>query len=95
MTPVALVTGGNRGLGAELARFLARDGYDLVLTARGRGPLELTASELRGFGGEARTFAGAVSDPSHRRRLARSLEGTGRLDLLVNNASALGERILK
>jgi len=90
MNPVALVTGASRGLGATLAGFLARNGYDLVVTARGRDRLERTASDLRSFGGEVQTAAGDVADPGHRRDVARRLEAVGRLDLLVNNASGLG-----
>jgi NAD(P)-dependent dehydrogenase (short-subunit alcohol dehydrogenase family) len=90
MNPVALVTGASRGLGAEVAGFLARNGYDLVVTARGRDQLERTARDLGAFGGEVWTAVGDIADPEHRRDVVRQLEATGRLDLLVNNASGLG-----
>jgi NAD(P)-dependent dehydrogenase (short-subunit alcohol dehydrogenase family) len=88
--PRALITGASRGLGAALARFLAAEGWDLVLTARGRDPLAATASELETFGGTIRPVAGDVTDPAHRIELERAVVEGGRLDLLVNNASDLG-----
>jgi NAD(P)-dependent dehydrogenase (short-subunit alcohol dehydrogenase family) len=88
---VALITGASRGLGAELARFLAARGYDLLLTARGEQALWSTAGELERLGG-GRVVAepGDVADPGHRERLAQAAADLGRLDLLVNNASGLG-----
>ena len=45
--PLALVTGASVGIGAELARELARHGHDLVLTARRVAPMQALADELR------------------------------------------------
>ncbi len=87
---VALVTGASRGLGKTLARFLAGEGFDLVLTARGSEALIATATELAVFGTRVRTRSGDVADPEHRRQLALMVGSLGRLDLLVNNASELG-----
>lgn len=86
----ALITGASRGLGATLARFLAADGFDLLLTARHREPLEATAGALRPLGSEVITVAGDVADPRHRAALRDVLTPAGHLDLLVNNASELG-----
>ncbi|HZY92631.1 MAG TPA: SDR family oxidoreductase [Thermoplasmata archaeon] len=87
---VALVTGASRGLGATVARFLALEGFELLLTSRSPGPLGQVEAELRSLGKPVTVLAGAVEDPTHRRALARRVESMGRLDLLVNNASELG-----
>ena len=90
MSKVALITGASRGLGAELAHFFAKQGYDLVLTARGANALEESARMIEKHGGKVVAIAGDVSNGEHRRRLAEAAEAFGRLDLLVNNASDLG-----
>src|SRR5258708_12882625 len=43
----ALITGASSGIGEELTRLFARDGYDLVLVARGKSQLEALAAQLR------------------------------------------------
>jgi NAD(P)-dependent dehydrogenase (short-subunit alcohol dehydrogenase family) len=85
--PKAIITGASRGLGLALARALARDGWRLVVDARGAEALDVAADEL-GRLGEVTAIAGDVSDPEHRRAL---VDAAGeRIDLLVNNASLLG-----
>jgi short-subunit dehydrogenase len=42
----AIVTGGSRGIGKAIARQLAEEGVDVVISARGKGQLEATAAEL-------------------------------------------------
>ena len=86
----ALITGASRGLGAELASFLAEQGYDLLLTARRAKPLELKARSFQEYGGRVIALAGDVADPEHAGRLLAAARSLGRLDLLVNNASDLG-----
>jgi len=90
MKKVALITGASRGLGFELAGFLAKQGYDLVLTARGADALEDAARSLEKHGGKVVALPGDVSKPEHRRRLTEAAESFGQLDLLINNASDLG-----
>ena len=85
--PTAIITGASRGLGLALARALARDGWRLVVDARGAEALDQAAEEL-GRLGEVTAIAGDVSDPAHRQAL---VDAAGeRIDLLVNNASLLG-----
>ncbi len=90
MPRTALITGASRGLGAELAAFLAGQGYDLVLTARGAEDLDAVARRSRTDGGRIVAVAGDVADAEHRSRLIAAAETLGGLDLLINNASELG-----
>ncbi|MBI5669537.1 MAG: SDR family NAD(P)-dependent oxidoreductase [Chloroflexi bacterium] len=89
-TPVALITGASRGLGAVLSHFLSGQGYQLVITARGAEPLLDMARQLAAPGSSVIAIPGDVRDPAHRRELARAAQSLGRLDILINNASELG-----
>lgn len=84
----ALVTGASAGIGVELARVFAAEGFDLVLTARRRERLDLLAHELeRRHGVRARVLAEDLADPEAPQRIARALEAEAvRVDVLVNNA---------
>ena len=84
--PVALITGASRGLGRALAHTLARRGWSLIVDARRADDL---ADAMRGIG-DVVAVPGDVTDPGHRARLADAAGRTGRLDVLVNNASRLG-----
>ncbi len=91
--PVAIVTGASKGLGRALAAGLAERGWDLVLDARSAGPLEAAARGMPD-GGRVVALAGDVTDPAHRAELVAAARGLGGVDLLVNNASALGAQPL-
>ncbi|MGW0550507.1 SDR family NAD(P)-dependent oxidoreductase [Streptomyces altiplanensis] len=88
--PVAIVTGASKGLGRALGAALAERGWDLVLDARTGAVLEDAAREARGYGTRVVAVAGDVTDAAHRAELVAAARGPGGLDLLVNNASALG-----
>lgn len=79
---VALVTGGGTGIGAAIARRLARDEYDVVVTGRRSGPIEEVAAEIGGLAVVADT---GVSDDAGR-AVAVAVERFGGLDALVCNA---------
>lgn len=87
---VAIVTGGSRGLGKEIARELLARGVHVIIDGRDEAVLEAAAAEL-GALGSLTAVPGDVSDPKHAHFLIGAASDLGRLDLLINNASTLGE----
>ncbi len=88
---VALVTGAGRGIGAALARRLARDGMHVVLTARTSKELEAVEDEIFAAGGQATIAPLDLTESDSIARLASAIaQRWNRLDLLVLNAAMLG-----
>jgi NAD(P)-dependent dehydrogenase (short-subunit alcohol dehydrogenase family) len=86
---VALVTGGSRGLGLQIAEALGEAGARIVLTSRKAADLEEAAADLQAKGIDTRWIAADASDPAEVRRVvAEAMERVGRIDILVNNAGA-------
>ena len=85
----ALVTGGSRGLGLQLAHALGEAGAKIVLSSRKASDLEEAAADLKGAGIEASWIAADCAKEEDIRRLAdETLQRLGHVDILVNNAGA-------
>lgn len=87
--PIALITGASRGLGLALARHLATDGWQLIITARSAKALEAVRTQLNQYT-PVTAIAGDVSHVAHRQAVAAVVQKMGGLDVVVNNASILG-----
>lgn len=84
---VALVTGGTRGLGRTTAEWLARDGADIVISAREPAKVSQAVAELGQFGGTVWGVPADLSNIEDAHRLAAEVFGlVPQLDILVNNA---------
>lgn len=96
MGSTALVTGASRGLGAALARALARHGAKVVLVARDETELEVVAEQIRREGGTAVVVPGDIGDKEATHEIAAVAAAVaGPVDLLVHNASTLGRTPLR
>ncbi len=91
---VALVTGGSRGIGKAVAAAYAREGAEVVVTARDLGSLEAAAKEIRNSGGRVVALQADVANRHQVKDLAKEINRRfGRLHVLLNNASFLGPRV--
>jgi 3-oxoacyl-[acyl-carrier protein] reductase len=84
---IVLITGGGRGIGAETAKLMAKEGAKVVVCDRDAGAAEEVAIAIREAGGEA---IGAAADVTDRKQVegvvAQASEKFGGIDVLVNNA---------
>lgn len=84
---VAIVTGGSRGLGLEMAEGLGEAGAAVAITARREPDLREAEAHLAGKGIQVLPFQGSVAEPTDVDRLVLAvMERFGRIDILVNNA---------
>lgn len=87
---VAIITGGNSGVGAVTAELFAKEGAKVVISARRQAPLDEVAEKIRANGGEVLAVPTDVSKLEDVENLvAKTLETFGKVDILVNNAGVL------
>ena len=92
---VAVITGGARGIGREIALALAHAGADAALFDVNPEPLEKTCQELRALGRRAEGLVVDVSDGKQvDDGVAKVLDKLGRIDILINNAGVTKDGLL-
>jgi NAD(P)-dependent dehydrogenase (short-subunit alcohol dehydrogenase family) len=87
---VAVVTGGNRGIGRAIAVALAADGFAVAVTARDAGTLADTVAAIEADGGTALALPCDVRDEESVAAMARDVAGLGRVHTVVANAGIAG-----
>lgn len=86
---VALVTGGSRGLGLQIAESLGEAGAKIMLSSRKAKDLEEAVAHLQARGIDARWIAADAADATQARGIVeQTMERLGQIDILVNNAGA-------
>ena len=91
---VAIVTGGSKGIGKEIAMTLSREGAKVSIWARTPEPLEQAAQEIKAEDREVLPIRVDISDSAQVNRSAQQvLETWGKIDILVNNAAALPKAV--
>ncbi|MCK4961016.1 MAG: SDR family NAD(P)-dependent oxidoreductase, partial [Anaerolineales bacterium] len=84
---VALVTGGNKGIGKAAALELAREGCNVAINGRNEADLAAAEKEIKSFGVEALGIAADMEKAAEvTKAVNRTYETFGRIDILFNNA---------
>ena len=92
---VAIITGGARGIGREMALLFAREGADVALFDVNADTLERTAAELRALGRRAEGISVDVTDGKQvEDGVGKVLDKLGRIDILINNAGITKDGLL-
>ena len=89
---VAVITGGNSGVGAATAKLFAAEGATVIITARREAALAEIADEIKQAGGNVLAISTDISKPEDPERLMQTVvDQFGKIDILVNNAGILEE----
>ena len=84
---VAVITGGNAGIGEAVAKRFALEGASVVVTGRRQQELDRVVKIVRQSNGRALAVAGSVTDEAHAQDVVqKTIDSFGRIDVLVNNA---------
>ena len=87
---IAVITGGNSGVGAATAKLFAAEGATVVITARREAALKEVADEITAAGGEVYAVSTDISKPEDPEMLMQKvMDKYGKIDILVNNAGIL------
>ena len=93
---VAIITGGNAGIGEAIAKLFAEEGASVVVTGRRKEELERVVKGIGVNKGRAFAVAGSVTDESHVREvISQTIRTFGKVHILVNNAGVgdFGRRV--
>jgi NAD(P)-dependent dehydrogenase (short-subunit alcohol dehydrogenase family) len=93
---VAVITGGNAGIGEAVAKRFSLEGASVVITGRRQPELDRMVKIIRQSNGKALAVAGSVTDEAHAQDVVRkAIDSFGRIDILVNNAGVgdFGKRL--
>lgn len=91
---VAVITGGNSGIGACTAELFAKEGAKVVISARRTAQLEEVAEKIRQAGGEVLAVSCDISDPAQCKNVIdQAVAKFGTVDILVNNAGVVDDDI--
>lgn len=95
MSKTAVITGSGRGIGAAIAKRLAKDGYNIVINELSEQAGEQSAEECRALGVKVSVYACDVSDYAQCEEMVKKIkEEFGTIDVLVNNAGITRDGLL-
>ena len=99
MSKVALITGAGRGIGAAIAKRLAKDGFDIAINEATQAAIDergsVVAEECRALGVRAECYAADVSDYAQCDEMVKKVKADlGSIDALVNNAGITRDGLL-
>lgn len=86
----AVITGGNSGVGAATAMLFAKEGANVVISARRQSALDQVAEKIKAEGGNVITVSTDISkDDQCKALMQKAVDAFGGIDILVNNAGVL------
>ncbi|MDM9628986.1 SDR family oxidoreductase [Rhizobium sp. S152] len=89
---VAIVTGGNSGIGRSAAHIFARRGARVAIVARRKPEVDVVVEEIKAFGGDAFGISADIANPEQITSMVeQAVERYGRLDIAFNNAGVIGK----
>lgn len=95
MAKTAIITGAGRGIGAAIAKRLAKDGFNIAINELTAGSGDAVAEECRAFGVRVECYTADVSDHAQCEEMVKKVKADfGTIDVLVNNAGITRDGLL-